>query len=291
MAETVLALARKAGEHLAAHGIENGRLEAELMLAAVLGVKRLDLYLQHDRPVTTRELDAYRTSVRRRLRHEPLQYITGETAFRKLELRTDPRALIPRPETEVLAGVVLEWARDRQRPVSALEVGTGTGAIALSLALEGGLQPVVATDVSAAALALARENATRVGASAHVEFREGALFEPVRPGERFDVVVSNPPYVPERERVYLPAEIREHEPAQALFAGPEGLDVIERLVAEAPTVLWSQGLLAIEIGSEQTESVTALFGANRCYGPARVVNDLAGRPRVVLAERRDSDGK
>ena len=295
--ETALALARKAGDHLSAHGIENGRLEAELLLASVLGVKRLDLYLQHDRPVTQEELEAYRTYVRRRLKREPLQYITGEAAFRKLVLRVDRRALIPRPETEVLVGEVLAWARRRPAPVSALDIGTGTGAIALSLALEGGLSPIVASDVSSEALELAAENAVRVGAQDRIELRHGALFDPVQAGEAFDVVVSNPPYVAEADRAAVAPEVRDHEPEQALFAGMDGLLIIEKLIAGAPAVLRSGGLLALELGLGQAETVVAQFGADGRYGPPRIVNDLAGRPRVVLAEHgvttpvSDSDGK
>jgi release factor glutamine methyltransferase len=262
----------------------------------VLGVKRLDLYLQHDRPVTPDELAAYRTYVRRRLQREPLQYITGEAAFRKLVLRVDRRALIPRPETEVLAGEVLAWARRRTPPVSALDIGTGTGAIALSLALEGGLSPVVATDVSVRALELAEENVRRAAAQGRVELRQGALFDPVQAGEGFDVVVSNPPYVAEAERAALAPEVRDHEPEQALFAGERGLAVIEKLIAGAPAVLRAGGLLALEVGLGQAEVVVTQLRADGRYGPARIVNDLAGRPRVVLAEHgvvtptNDSDG-
>lgn len=285
MEETALALARKAGEHLQERGIENGRLESELLLARALGVRRLDLYLQFDRPVTPVELETFRSFVRRRLRREPLQYITNEAGFRKLVLRADPRALIPRPETEVLVGSVLEWAR--QRPGgAALDVGTGTGAIALSLALEGEFEHVVATDVSPAALALAAENADRAGAAGRVELRAGPLFEPVRDGERFDVVVSNPPYIAESERETLQLEVRDHEPAEALFGGADGLEVIRPLVTGAPAVLGPGGLLALEVGASQGTRVVGLIAETGRYGPARIVKDLAGRPRVVLVERR-----
>ncbi len=289
----MLALARKAGEHLSARGIENGRLEAELLLASVLGVKRLDLYLQHDRPVRPAELEEYRSRVRRRLRREPLQYITGEAAFRTLVVSTDSRALIPRPETEVLVAQVLAWGRGRA-PVSALDVGTGTGAIALSLVAEGHFAPVVATDVSTAALALARENAERLGLAPAIEFRVGPLFDPVRADEAFDVIVSNPPYVAESDRETLPSEVRDHEPAAALFAGADGLDVLTALVDGAPEVLRPGGLLALEVGPGQAQSLAARIDADPRYTGARVVQDLSGRPRIVLAEtceeRKRADG-
>jgi release factor glutamine methyltransferase len=278
--EQALPLAQKAGDHLKAHAIDNGRLDAELMLAAVLGVKRLDLYLHPERPVTTDELEAFRRAVRRRLKREPLQYITGEAAFRKLVLSVDRRALIPRPETEVLVGEVLKWAQSRTRP-AALDIGTGTGAIALSLALEGDFGRIVATDVSADALALARSNAERTGLSDRVAFRLGPLFEPVV-GERFDVVVSNPPYVAETDAPSLAPEVRDYEPAAALFAGG-GLAVLDPLIERADAVLNPGGLLALEVGMGQTEYVMdAVRNAGLCG--VRTVPDLTGRPRVVLGE-------
>ncbi len=281
---TALPLARTAGEHLVARGFEHGRLEAELLLARVLGVKRLDLYLQHDRPVTEAELETFRACVRRRLRHEPVQYITGEAAFRRMVLKSDPRALIPRPETEVLAGEVLAWARDRTG-LSALDVGTGTGAVALALALEGGFERVVATDVSAEALSLARENVEQLGAGDRVELREGSLLEPVHPGERFAVVVSNPPYVAESERETLAPEVREHEPERALFGGTDGYAVLLPLIEEAPAVLEAGGLLALEVAPGQAEHVAEAVRRRAAYGEPHIVKDLSARPRVVLAER------
>lgn len=284
MEETALALARKAGEHLGTRGVVNGRLEAELLLAGVLGLRRLDLYLQHDRPITPAELERFRDFVRRRLRHEPLQYITGEAAFRGLVLRTDPRALIPRPETEVLVGEVLGWAKGRTEPLAALDVGTGTGAIALSLAREGVFARVVATDVSEDALSLARENAIRMGAGDRVEFRHGTLLEPVA-GEQFDVIACNPPYIAEQERSSLQPEVREYEPATALFGGQDGYGVVLPLVERAADVLAPDGLLALEVGLGQAERVAAAMEETGRYRMPRIVEDLAGRPRIVLAVR------
>ncbi|NIY07188.1 MAG: HemK family protein methyltransferase, partial [Gemmatimonadetes bacterium] len=194
-------IARAAAAYMAERGIENARLEAELLLASVLGLSRLELYLQHDRPLTPGEKESFRALVRRRLKREPLQYVLGEVQFRALSLRVDPRVLIPRPETEVLVGEVLRWAASRgaAEGLTAVDVGTGSGAIALSLAKEGPFRRVVATDVSTDALEVARQNAARAGLAERVEFRTGALWDALRPGERFDVVVSNPPYIPEAE--------------------------------------------------------------------------------------------
>lgn len=284
MAEHALALARKGGALLAERGFAQARLEAELLLAGVLGVERLQLYLQFDRPVSEAELERYRGFVRRRLKHEPVQYILGEAAFRHLRLGVDRRVLIPRPETEVLVGEVLRWAEGRPAPRRALDIGTGSGAIALSLAQEGEFE-VVATDTSAGALEVARVNGQRCGAGERVEWRLGSLWAAVAAGERFDVVVSNPPYVAEDEAVALPAEVRDWEPAAALIAGNEGLELLAGIVAGARARLVSGGLLALEVGATQAGAVADLIRAEGgAWGDPRIVRDLAARDRVVLAE-------
>jgi release factor glutamine methyltransferase len=284
LAELALELTRKAAAVLAERAFENPRLEAELLLAGVLGVKRLDLYLQHDRPVAPAELERFRACVRRRLRHEPVQYILGRAAFRKLELHVDQRVLIPRPETEVLVGAVLDWCAAAGTAGSVLDIGTGSGAIALSLAQEGGFRRIVASDVSADALDVARANAARLGLADRIEFRHGPLFDALPADERFDVIVSNPPYVADHERDALMPEVRDHEPAGALFAGADGLAVIEALVMRAPGRLEAGGLLALEIGATQADAVQALAGKAGGYAGMRMLPDLAGRPRVLLME-------
>lgn len=291
MKYTPLTLARLASDHMRERGIENARLEAELLLASVLGVSRLDLYLQHDRPLDGEEVDRFRELVRRRLRREPLQYILGEVHFRELVLEVDPRVLIPRPETEVLVGEVLAWAERRGAAggipadgLSALDIGTGSGAIILSLAREGPFGKLVATDVSADALAVARGNAERCGVAERVEFREGSLWEPLTRGERFDVVVSNPPYIAESEREELQPEVLEWEPETALFAPGDGLAVLAALITGAPSHLEPGGLLALEMGADQADAVVGLVRGAGVYGEPRIVRDLAGRDRIVLAE-------
>lgn len=285
MAETALELARKASAVFAERGFENARLEAELLLAAVLGLRRLDLYLQYDRPIETAELDSFRGFVRRRLRHEPLQYITGEAHFRQVVLRVDRRVLIPRPETEVLAGTVIAWSarREDRATLAAADIGTGSGAIALSLAHEGGFGRVVATDASVAALDVARENAERLGLADRVEFRHGELFEPLA-GEQFDAIVSNPPYIAESERAALAPEVQEWEPEEALFAAGDGLAVLFALLDGAPARLARGGLLALEVGLGQAEAVAARMRGSGAYANVRVIPDLTGRERVVSGE-------
>ncbi len=284
---TPILLTRWSGAYLGEKGVENGRLDAELLLAAVLGMKRLDLYLQHDRPLQSRELDAFKTLLKRRAAREPLQYILGTTSFRELELRTDVRALIPRPETEVLVEEVLRWVRDKAGrpgwagPLRALDVGTGTGAIALSLLKEGPFGEVVATDPSPQALTLAGENASETGLVG-LELREGSLLEPLHAGERFHVLVSNPPYIPDGDREGLQPEIRDWEPPLALFAGPEGLEVVAALVREASSALFEGGLLALEVGDGQASRVARLMEETEAYAEIHQRADLSGRNRVIL---------
>jgi release factor glutamine methyltransferase len=282
--EQALELTRKAAVLFAERGFENPRLEAELLLAAVLDVKRLDLYLQHDRPVTAAELESFRGFVRRRLRHEPLQYVTGRASFRHLELQVDARVLVPRPETEGLVGAVLDWAAARDGATSVLDVGTGSGAVALSLATEGTFTRVVASDNSDAALEVARRNAMLTGVEGGVEFRLGSLFDVVRVGETFTVIASNPPYIAEHERDLLAPEVKDYEPAGALFGGADGLSVIRELVTQAPRHLEPGGLLAIEIGAGQADAVLACAAQTGAYTGSSVRSDLAGRQRVVMME-------
>jgi release factor glutamine methyltransferase len=279
---SVLDLVRYTTDYLGGKGIRDARLNAELLLADTLGLKRLDLYLQFDRPVRPDELAAFKSRLLRRARREPLQYIAGHADFRELRLRVDGRVLIPRPETELLVGEVLSWAAGRSG-LTALDIGTGSGAIALSLATEGPFRRVLATDLSADALALAQENHRVAAPGAPVEFRAGPLFAPVA-DEKFDVIVSNPPYVGEEERGDLEPEVREWEPSLALFGGSGGLEVIADLVRAAPAHLRAGGLLALEIGAAQASRVMAMIGATARFSEPRLVRDLAGHDRIVLAE-------
>lgn len=279
---SVMELLRWTAEYLTEKGFHNARLNGEMILAGVLGIKRLDLYLQFDRPLRPEELAEFKARLLRRAKREPLQYIEGEAHFRDLRLRVDPRVLIPRPETEQLVQRVLDWAASRPG-LAAADVGTGSGAIALALATEGTFERVVATDVEPGALEAARANHAACAPDAAVEFRLGDGLAPLA-GERFDVLVSNPPYIGTVESPSLDPEVRDWEPATALFAGEDGLDVIRRLVAGAHEVLRPGGLLALEIGEGQGEAVSELVRAAGGFGAPRVEKDLAGRDRIVLAE-------
>jgi len=274
------------GEYLEGKGITRGRLDAEHLLADVLGLGRLELYLQFDRPLVAAELDRYRPLLKRRAKREPLQYILGRAAFRQLDLEVDERVLIPRPETEILLDEVLEWAAAHAgEHARGLDLGTGSGAIALSLVLEGPFELVVATDTSVAALEIARRNAEASGLADKVDLRLGSYFDPVAEGEVFDLVVSNPPYVAEGEAPSLEPEVREWEPGEALFAGPDGLGALRAIVAGAGSHVRPGGLLALEVGAGQAGPVVAMLEDTGEYVDVRVRRDLAGRERMVLTRR------
>jgi release factor glutamine methyltransferase len=289
---TVLGLILWSASYLAERGVEHGRLDAEHLLAHALGATRLQLYLQFDRPLYAGELATFKPLLLRRARREPLQYVTGRAVFRELDLAVDRRVLIPRPETEMLVEAVLEWARSgvrgrnpRGASLDGVDLGTGSGCIALSLLAEGPFRRVVATDASEEALDVAVANACSVGLAERLETRLGPLWGPLAPGERFDVVVSNPPYVADAEAAQLEPEVRDWEPATALFSGTHGLDVLDAIVAGAGQRLRPGGLLALEVGLGQADSVAGQVRAAGGFGEPRILRDLAGRPRIVLAEQ------
>jgi release factor glutamine methyltransferase len=254
---------------LRAAGVPSPRVDAEILVADVLGLARSELY-SSGRDVSDFEAGRLRELVERRVAREPLAYILGEWGFRRLDLKVDERALVPRPETEVVVERCLELLRPHPIP-AVLDVGTGSGAIALALADERPDLRVTGTDTSAGALDVARANAARLGLD--VEFVQGDLLEPV--DGTIDAVVSNPPYVREGER--LPPEITRYEPAEALYAGPDGLDVYRRLAPACAGVPF----VAFEIAGWQAEAVAALLEG---YS-TEVLRDLAGIDRVVIGRR------
>lgn len=284
---TVLSLLQKSAREFQEREIDSPRLTAELLLAQTLGLRRLDLYLQFGRPVPLEGLARFQVMVERRLAGEPTQYILEEAPFRDLTLKVDPSVLIPRSETEVLVGEIVRWLEGHptEGTRKVLDLGTGSGAIALALVQEVPNTRAVATDISEKALEVARANAFRHGLEDLVEFRQGDLFEPLKRRERFDVLVSNPPYVAEEEYYHLQREVREHEPAVALRAGPTGLEVIRRIVREGRRHLIEGGLLALELRPDRIGEVIELVQENGSFESLQVIRDLSHHPRGLLAVR------
>jgi release factor glutamine methyltransferase len=302
---------RAATEWLRASGSRSPRLDAELLLATALGVDRAELFRRPERVLTGLEERRFDGYVVRRQAREPVAYIRGRRAFRAIELEVTPAVLIPRPETETLVDVALEAlaavrvggdaaggargdgpgaeagpggaaAPGLYEPL-ALDVGTGSGCIALALAAENPFVRLLATEVSAAAVEVARRNAARLGLGGRVAIRRGDLLDDLPPRERFDLIVSNPPYIPAAEYRALEPNVRDYEPRQALYGGEDGLDVYRRLIPAAAARLRPGGVLAVEVGAGQAAAVRALFAAAGAFRPARARADLAGIPRVVFA--------
>ncbi len=286
MSETVREIVRRSGEYLRGKGVAGGRTNAEYLVAHVLEVDRLDLYLDLDRPLGESELGPLRPLLRRRGAREPLQYVLGSAPFRELELKVDPRVAIPRPETEYLIDVVRREAGPKRVFDAALDVGAGSGAIAISLASEGVARTVAATDRSADALEVARANAIRCGCPG-IRFLEGSLLEPVR-GRSFDLILSNPPYLSAEEWRGTEPEIRRWEPGIAMVAGDGGLALIHRLIDGLPPLLRPGGWFGVETGIAQGEAVAGRLRTVGIYEEVRIHADLAGRPRYVLARRAGS---
>ena len=283
---TVLKLLQWTTDYFQRNHVPEPRTSAEVLLAHVLAEDRLFLYLNYDRPMETNELAAYRACIKRRLEGEPNQYITGLQEFWSLPLRVSPDVLIPRPETEVLVEAVLEFLDKADPNVDILDLGTGSGAIAIALARELPAARIVATDLSMAALRLAHENAKLHHVDQRILFVRGDMFAAI-PGasQRFKVVVTNPPYVSHAEILELPREIRDFEPHHALEGGPDGLAAIRHIIAEAPTVLFQAGALFMEMGADQTESVSALVRDSQRYEDYRIIKDYTGLDRVLVAVR------
>jgi len=271
---TLMEFVRWTADFFKQHEIPQARLDAELLLAHVLGSTRMDLYLGFDKPLGEADRARFRELIRRRAKERvPVAYLTGQREFWSLPFRVTPDVLIPRPETEALVRVALD-----QKPRRVLEIGVGSGCVSAALARELPSVEIVAVDVSAAALELARENLAALGVLDRVEL---LLADGLRQiAGSFDLVVSNPPYVESAELAKLAPELR-HEPPVALDGGPDGLDVIRQICADAPARLERPGALALEIGAGQADAVAALL---RATGAAEVewTKDLAGIPRVAL---------
>jgi len=281
---TILKLLHWTTDYFKRNKVAEPRASAEVLLAHLLSEDRLFLYLNYDRPMEAEELATFRTFVRRRLAGEPNQYITGTQEFWSLPFRVNPDVLIPRPETEVLLETVLEFLGSSETEIRLLDLGTGSGAIAVALAREFDLIRIVATDLSKAAVKLAKENALLNHADSKIHFVCADMFSAFSSFSwKFAVVATNPPYVSHAEFSELPREVRDYEPRYALDGGPDGLAAIKHIIKEAPAVLSQRGALIMEIGAHQTENVSALVKDSQHYESYRIIKDYSGLDRVILA--------
>lgn len=276
--------------HFERRGIESPRLVAELLLAHVVGCERLRLYMDADRPASPLELQTLRGLVERASAHEPVQYLLGEAWFFGLKFKVTRDTLIPRPSTEALVEHILQHQRVApgfEAPTVA-DVGTGSGAIAVTVGARWREAHIVATDVSAPALEVAGQNASTHGVIERIEFREGSLFEPLERHPawgRLDYLLSNPPYIPDHEWEEVAPNVRDHEPASALRGGTDGLDYLRPLIARAHEALRPGGHLAFEIAASQKAAALELARNNAALTDARVLADHEGFPRVLVASR------
>lgn len=268
-------------EYLSAKGIENARLEAEWLLCAATGLDRVGLYLNFDKPLNKDELASFRALVARRARREPLQHILGTQEFYGLEFEVSPDVLIPRHDTETL---VAEALARRPGARSVLDIGTGSGCIAVALARHLHAAAVTAIDISPDALAMAHRNAARNGVE--IELLAGSLLEPVA-RRSFDLIVSNPPYIPTTDIDALEPEVRDFDPRGALDGGADGLGIYRTLIPAAPGHLNPGGWLLVEVGIGQAPAVAEMFRKSPDYNPPVTACDPGGIERVVGAQRKD----
>ena len=276
---TIGSLVKWATDDFRARGIENPRLDAELIVAHALGIDRMRVILDAGRPLEGVELAKLRELVKRRRSHEPMAYLLGAREFYGLRFRVDGRVLVPRPDTETLVDVALARTRERSMSMRLLDLCTGSGCVAIAIARQRPTAQVFATDLSADAIAVARDNAHRLGAH-RIAFLHGDLFAPVVGLHPFDIVTANPPYIASAEIPTLQPDIREFEPKLALDGGADGLDIVRRIVREAPERLARGGVLAMEIGAGQAPATAELMTAAG-FADVRADRDLGRIERVV----------
>ncbi|MCP4577262.1 MAG: peptide chain release factor N(5)-glutamine methyltransferase [Deltaproteobacteria bacterium] len=279
-------LLETATDYLVEKKIENARLNAEVLLAHQLHVKRISLYLNFDQPLTEKEVSGYRDLIRRRLKREPLQYITGIQEFWSLAFKVNPHVLIPRPETEILVEQALTLAGSfHEAPLRVLDLGTGSGVISVSMAKEVPETLILATDISGEALIVARENAQNHGVVNRITFLRGDLFEPLMPEKQgFHLITSNPPYVCTHEIQELLPEVALHEPKVALDGGKDGMNFLRKIIYQAPHFLHPGGWLLLEMSPYQVENTLFTLAETGVYQNETKIEDYSHRQRVVMAQ-------
>lgn len=277
---TVGAILNWTGQYFRDKGLDSPRLDAEVLLSSVLKKDRIFLYVHFDEPLMAEELAAYKALIKRRVAREPVAYILGHREFMKLDFKVDRSVLVPRPDTEILVQAVLDRLPEGGQRVA--DIGTGSGAIAISLAYYRPELRVTATDISAAALAVAGENAAALGVAERVEFAEGNLLEPLT--GKYAAVVSNPPYVSKADMEALMPEVKNWEPHGALYGGPDGLDFYRQLAKESGNYLEPGGLIALEVGLGEAALAAGMLEENG-FSEIEIKRDYAGIERVVMGRR------
>ena len=276
--KTVLELLTLTSDYFAKKGIPSPRLDAEVLMAYLIGKDRVGVYCSYDQPLQDPEIDRFRDLVRRRINREPVAYIIGKKEFFGRDFLVTPAVLIPRPDTETLVETALELLKSQTAP-AICDVGTGSGCIGLTLLKQHPTATLFATDISPDAAAIARQNADMLELSDRVEIATGPYFAGT--DQTFDLIVSNPPYIPLGDKPTLAPEITEFEPQQALYGGDDGLDIIRELIAQSLIRIRPGGSLLIEIGAGQAENVLALLEKTATFGSVKAFRDLAGTKRVA----------
>lgn len=269
-------------------GLPSPRLDSEVLLMHVLQCSRTKLYVDYDRDLSSIQQKDFENLIRQRLSGKPIAYLVGQKEFMGLDFWVDERVLIPRPETELLVETLLEEIKDYPHPVRVLDIGTGSGAIALSLAYYTSIAEVYALDYSSSALSVAKTNAKNLGLDKKVSFWQGDLWQGIPDKEKgFHVIVSNPPYISSQEMKELDLGVLEYEPHLALSGGEDGLDFYRRISEKISEYLLPGGLLALEVGKGQAREVSSLLLNTNIFAASRILLDYAGIERIVIALRKD----
>lgn len=280
-------------EYLTKHSVDSPRLSAELVLCHILGLQRIELYTLHDHVVTQPQLGRLHELVKRASEHEPIAYLVGRCEFYSMSLKVNPDCLIPRPETELMVEKAIDFLRKRKGPQSVLDLCTGSGCIAAAVAKNAQNTHLIATDISDTALAVAAENIKKHGLESQVTLLCGDLFDPVMTGldeSRFDLIVSNPPYVSQAEYEKLQPNVRDHEPKEALYGGRDGLDLYRRIIEKCGDFLKSDGALILEIGYAQGPAVKELLENTGLFADITLLKDLSQNDRIAISLRGGSSG-
>lgn len=279
-------------QHFTERGCDTPRLDAEILLAHILGCPRIQLYVQFERPLTDSDRARLRELVKRRSAFEPVAYLVGHREFFGLEFRVTPNVLIPRPDTETLVLELLDRLKGISSsetfdfpPVAAIELGVGSGAISVAAAVHRPNLTIHAVDISPAALEVARENAARHDVGDRVTFYEGDLFSPLPPDLKVEAIVSNPPYVRQADLERLDADVRDHEPHLALDGGIDGLDVARRILSQSSRFLKPGGLVLLELSSDNIRQAEEFLESQGDYNQIRILKDAGGRERVLAARK------